>query len=221
MDNLEYNRIREEALAQAILEAQKKMKPVHKDGKNTYYSSTYVTLHAVREATLPHFHAAGIAVVQEPRSKIQDGRTYFGCITHLIHTTGAKVSFGPVFSPISKEDPQGIGSAFTYLRRYCLLAVAGLAPEDDDGNQASQQTDRQDHGSGGQEQKPAPGGDPMEIIQSGKHAGKLWKAASEGYIRWVLENLSPDSTMYKGADNQERERRMYDDEDGDITLPDA
>lgn len=31
---------------------------------------------------------------------------------------------------------QGLGSAITYARRYGLLGLAGIAPEDDDGNAA-------------------------------------------------------------------------------------
>jgi hypothetical protein len=35
------------------------------------------------------------------------------------------------------SDPQKMGGAITYYRRYSLLALLGLAPEDDDGNAAS------------------------------------------------------------------------------------
>jgi hypothetical protein len=35
-----------------------------------------------------------------------------------------------------KDDPQGIGSAITYARRYSLQAVAGIAADDDDGEAA-------------------------------------------------------------------------------------
>jgi hypothetical protein len=37
-------------------------------------------------------------------------------------------------SPISKNNPQGVGDAVTYLRRYSLAAISGLGQEDDDGN---------------------------------------------------------------------------------------
>ena len=33
---------------------------------------------------------------------------------------------------------QGLGSAITYARRYALMAIVGLAPEDDDGNKAAE-----------------------------------------------------------------------------------
>jgi hypothetical protein len=39
--------------------------------------------------------------------------------------------------PVVKPDPQGLGGALTYGRRYGLAAVTGIAQEDDDGNTAS------------------------------------------------------------------------------------
>ena len=38
---------------------------------------------------------------------------------------------------IAKNDMQGYGSAVTYARRYGLMGMAGIAPEDDDGNAAA------------------------------------------------------------------------------------
>lgn len=42
----------------------------------------------------------------------------------------------------TKNDPQGVGSAITYGRRYSLLAMTGAAPEDDDGNKASEKVEK-------------------------------------------------------------------------------
>jgi hypothetical protein len=42
-----------------------------------------------------------------------------------------------------KADPQGEGSALTYARRYALMAIAGIAPEDDDGNAAAKAVQRE------------------------------------------------------------------------------
>ena len=38
---------------------------------------------------------------------------------------------------VGKNDMQGYGSAVTYARRYGLMSMAGIAPEDDDGNAAA------------------------------------------------------------------------------------
>jgi hypothetical protein len=37
----------------------------------------------------------------------------------------------------AKVDGQGVGSSTTYLRRYSLAAVCGIAQEDDDGNSSA------------------------------------------------------------------------------------
>jgi ERF superfamily len=45
--------------------------------------------------------------------------------------------------PLSSSTPQTMGGAITYARRYCLLAVTGAAPdEDDDDAQAAEQAAR-------------------------------------------------------------------------------
>jgi hypothetical protein len=45
---------------------------------------------------------------------------------------------------LGKNDMQGYGSAVTYARRYGLMCMAGIAPEDDDGNAAAAAAPRQD-----------------------------------------------------------------------------
>ena len=55
----------------------------------------------------------------------------------LLHSSGEWIS-EVVTTRSQKDDPQGLGSALTYLRRYALAAVVGVtATEDDDGNAAS------------------------------------------------------------------------------------
>lgn len=45
---------------------------------------------------------------------------------------------------LKELSPQGSAGAFTYGRRYALLGLFGLAPEDDDANEASGKTIEQD-----------------------------------------------------------------------------
>jgi ERF superfamily len=60
------------------------------------------------------------------------------CIeTFYVHSSGQQMSAGVCFVPASKNDAQGFGSAMTYCRRYGLLAAFGIAPDDDDGNAAT------------------------------------------------------------------------------------
>ena len=118
--------------AKAFIQAQKSMEAVTKGRDNPAFKSKYAELSAVLEAIVPALNAAGIAVLQSPAF---DGEM-LTVTTLLIHESGASVVSDLKLRP-SKLDPQGIGSATTYGRRYSLLALAGVAPEDDDGNAAS------------------------------------------------------------------------------------
>jgi hypothetical protein len=120
-------------LAKALAAAQKASEAIKKAATNPAFGgSKYADLATVVEAVIPALNAAGVAVLQFPTF---DG-TMVGVTTTMIHESGASVSSTLLLRP-SKSDPQGVGSATTYARRYSLLAMTGAAPEDDDGNAAS------------------------------------------------------------------------------------
>ena len=54
----------------------------------------------------------------------------------MMHASGEWIS-GIASAPIAKVDAQGVGSATTYLRRYSLAALVGIAQEDEDANGAA------------------------------------------------------------------------------------
>lgn len=76
---------------------------------------------------------AGIVFLQTP-SPSEDGT--LALTTRLIHESGEWIE-DTATCPLPKRDPQGFGSAMTYLRRYSLAAITGLYQDDDDGNAAS------------------------------------------------------------------------------------
>ena len=55
-------------------------------------------------------------------------------ITKLIHEGGETIQ-SKIAIP-AQADPQKLGSLITYLKRYSLQAMLGIATEDDDGNSA-------------------------------------------------------------------------------------
>ena len=121
------------AFAKAFIQAQGNMEAITKDNENGgFKGSKYADLATVVDAIVPALNKAGIAVLQSPAF---DGEMVT-ITTTLLHESGASVTSDLKLRP-SKADPQGVGSAITYGRRYSLLAVAGVAPEDDDGNAAS------------------------------------------------------------------------------------
>lgn len=124
------------ALGAALAVAQGLIKGAAKDSANPFFNSKYADLSAVWDACRGPLSANGLAVVQLPATKITENDLEVIVTTILAHSSGEWISEELSAIP-AKSDPQGIGSCITYLRRYALAAVAGVAPEDDDGNAAS------------------------------------------------------------------------------------
>ena len=129
------------ALAKALPEIQN----ATKDATNPHFRSDYATLQAVLATTKPVLADHGLVAIQGPG---WDGQH---CIltTRILHESGEWIET-VAGTPVSKQDPQGVGSAITYLRRYSLAAMAGIGQEDDDGNAASERRD-----ANGNPNKPA------------------------------------------------------------------
>jgi hypothetical protein len=119
-------------LAKALVAAQKATESIKKAASNPAFKSKYADLAHVVEGVVPALNAAGVAVIQSPGN---DG-DMVSVTTVLLHESGSSLTGILKLRP-SKTDPQGVGSAITYGRRYALLAMSGAAPEDDDGNAAS------------------------------------------------------------------------------------
>lgn len=122
-------------IAKAFINAKKAFNPALKDKTNPAFRSKYADLGACIEAVDDAFLSNGIVMYQET-SEVESGVTVE---TVLLHESGECIRSGKLHVPASKQDPQGYGSALTYCRRYSLMAACGIAPEDDDGNAASQQ----------------------------------------------------------------------------------
>ena len=119
------------AIGAALAAAQGEMAHAAKDAKNPHFRSTYATLAAVIDAVRPALARHKIAIVQSPEV---EGRVVH-VATLLLHESGEYI--GGVCSAEAKDgSPQAVGSTITYLRRYGLQALAGIAAEDDDGEAA-------------------------------------------------------------------------------------
>lgn len=105
-----------------------------KDAKNPFFKSDYLTLDKIIEETRPILQKNGLSLMQFPSG---DGQTV-SVTTMLLHTSGEFIEAEPLIMKPAKNDPQGLGSAITYARRYAYQAILSLnTGEDDDGNQAS------------------------------------------------------------------------------------
>lgn len=120
-------------IAPALLTAQKAITFAVKDSTNPHFKSKYADLSSVIDAVKPALNEAGIAFLQMPAPSDRDS---LALTTRLIHESGEWIE-STATCPLQKSDPQGYGSAVTYLKRYSLASAVGLYQEDDDGNAAS------------------------------------------------------------------------------------
>ena len=116
----------------ALASAQTAMGPALKESANPAFKSRYADLANVMAACMPALNANGIAVIQPTVD--DEGHRFVKTI--LAHESGETLECRvPLI--VAKNDMQGYGSAVTYARRYGLMCMAGIAPEDDDGNAAA------------------------------------------------------------------------------------
>jgi hypothetical protein len=120
-------------IAAALAAAQMEMGKALKSANNPHFKSKYADLASVSDACMPALNAHGIAVIQ-PTTDDEAGR-YVETI--LLHGDSGETLKCRVPLIVSKNDMQGYGSAVTYARRYGLMSMAGISPEDDDGNAAA------------------------------------------------------------------------------------
>ena len=120
-------------IAAALAAAQSEMGKALKSANNPHFRSKYADLASVMDACMPSLSAHGIAVIQPTTD--DDGDRYVETV--LIHGETGETLKCRVPLIVSKNDMQGYGSAVTYARRYGLMSMAGIAPEDDDGNAAA------------------------------------------------------------------------------------
>lgn len=121
------------SLYAALAAAQAEMGKAIKDTSNPHFRTKYADLASVMDACMPALTRHGIAVIQPPCD--EDGQRYVKTV--LLHGETGQSAECRVPLIVSKNDMQGYGSAVTYARRYGLMSMAGIAPEDDDGNAAA------------------------------------------------------------------------------------
>jgi hypothetical protein len=100
------------------------------DGTNPHFRNRYTTLKTALEV-VPLLSKYGLYVNQTVRDN--------GMFTTSIRDIESDHTMASASFPfiVGKEDPQGLGSAITYSRRYGLLLVLNLVGEEDDDGEAA------------------------------------------------------------------------------------
>lgn len=119
-----------ENIAKALIAFQSQVETIKKDSTNPFFKSKYASLENVIEGTREPLKKNNLAFSQFPAGDNN-------LTTILMHSSGEFMKSSVKMFP-KDNTPQGQGSAITYMRRYALSAILGLATEeDDDGNAGS------------------------------------------------------------------------------------
>ena len=106
------------------------MGKVGKDATNPHFKNKYASLSNIIEATTPHLNAVGLSIIQLPCES--------GLETMLLHTSGEYISSVSLTPCKDASNPQALGSALTYAKRYSYAGALNLnIDEDDDANAAT------------------------------------------------------------------------------------
>ena len=122
-----------------LAEAKKEIGKISKDSTNPFFKSKYFDINSLLEHVEPILEKHGLLVIQP----IEKGLV----VTTIIDTDSTSKEVQGVSSSLplpELNDPQKLGSAITYYRRYTLQSLLALQAEDDDGNHASNNAPKKD-----------------------------------------------------------------------------
>lgn len=120
------------ALAKALSAFQGELRAAPKDSANSYFKSRYASLATIWDTCREPLAKHGLAVSQ----LLGTAGEQLLLVTLLMHESGEWLASELLLTPV-KLDPQGVGSAITYARRYALSAILGVVADDDDDAEAA------------------------------------------------------------------------------------
>lgn len=128
MEEQQYN-TQDPALCSALVKAIAETQNVMADAQNPFHKNSYATLGAHLDQIKPIFAKHGLAILQFPIG----GGDVIGVNTIILHKDGGEINRVCTIPATEGLKAQEAGSIFSYLRRYALASVAGVATHDDDG----------------------------------------------------------------------------------------
>ena len=123
-------------LLSALANVKKEVGTLSKTETNPFFKSKYFDINSLIQQIEPLLEKNNLLLLQP----IKDNKVR-SAIWHI--ETGDSISSEMELPNL--QDPQKLGSAITYYRRYTLQSLLGLQAEDDDGNKASAPVKRIDY----------------------------------------------------------------------------
>lgn len=120
-------------LAESMSKAQASLKSAPFNRVNPHFKNRYADLTSVIDTARKPLSENGLTFMQF----VSCSGPVVSVETVIAHSSGEWIS-GTLSLTATKGDPQGVGSAITYAKRYGLCAALGIsADDDDDANEAS------------------------------------------------------------------------------------
>ena len=117
-----------------LSEVKKEIGAISKDSTNPFFKSKYFDINSLLKHVEPLLQKNGLLLLQP----IIIGEVF----SEILDVESGESVTSSIPLP-QMDDPQKLGSAITYYRRYTLQSLLGLQAEDDDANSASQATKSQ------------------------------------------------------------------------------
>ena len=112
-------------IAGALVKFQSSVSKVAKESNNPFFKSKYASLANILDTIQKPLSECGLAISQFP-----DGNAL---TTIILHAESGEWMESSYVMPVAKQnDPQAMGSAMTYARRYALGSILNLNIDDDD-----------------------------------------------------------------------------------------
>ena len=121
------------ALALALSRAQGEMHSAKRESENPTYHKGYADLASCWDACRKPLADNRLAVIQTIQTDLSGD---IHLVSTLIHGDSGEWMRSDQSITACAQDPQSVGSAVTYARRYALCAMVGIASEDDDAETA-------------------------------------------------------------------------------------
>lgn len=155
-------------IADALIVFQSKVDKIKKDSSNPFFKSKYASLSTIQNEIQLPLAEAGLCYTQMPEADNN-------LTTLLIHGKSGEYFQSTLQMHPVKTDPQSLGSAITYGKRYALVAILGLNIDDgdDDGNDASDK-----------------GKDKEPTIEKPKSESNTAALVNNEKLKWLNQNTS-------------------------------
>jgi len=112
-------------IAGALVKFQASVSKVAKEANNPFFKSKYASLANILDTIQKPLSECGLAISQFPDEN--------ALTTIILHAESGEWMESSYVMPVAKQnDPQAMGSAMTYARRYALGSILNLNIDDDD-----------------------------------------------------------------------------------------